>query len=217
MTWAVEEIPDGSCVVDCITRIATPDMARALRADGVDGVIQYVGRFSAADPGMQRAHLENILGAGLGFLGMCYADDFAGARRAADFAAAGAMSGTTLGTDLESYHLPAAQCVRSLSAAFHDVSSALFLPSLYNGAGHPLSGDMLGLLPFHRYHRSLSYSVPMPVYQGAELGYSMIQEYGDPRDRSVDWRDVRRGGINVDVNKAQADNLGRRLTWMIDK
>lgn len=216
MSRIVQEIPDGAVLVDCITRIKTLDMARALKADGVDGVIQYVGRMGKDDPGLLPEHVDNILVAGMGFFGVCYADDFAGAARARDYAAAGAMPGLTLGTDLESYHLSAALCIHSLEAAYRDIHAAEFLPCLYNGAGHPLTGEPLGRLSFEHYWRSLSTSVPMPTLNGQPIGYALIQEFGDPRDPRVNWRRVMRGGINVDVNTAHADFKGRRLTWMID-
>jgi len=215
MTRIVQEIPDGACIVDCVTRVTSRAVADRMRADGVDGVYQYIGKMSLADPGLLHAHVDNILAAGMGFLGVCFADQFDGARRAALFRAAGALDGLTLTADLESYHLSAASCSASLNAFALDVETAGFLPALYVGAGQPLDAFGLGQLRFARYHKSLS-QVPMPVYQGQQRGWSMVQHFGDPRDPSVDWRHVMRGGVNVDLNTAGPDALGRRLTWMVD-
>jgi hypothetical protein len=212
----VQDIPDGAVIVDCVTRVMTVARAKALKADGVDGVIQYVGRMGfSADPGLLHAHVDAILEAGLGFLGVCFADQFDGAYRAELFAAAGALPGTTLATDLESYHKPADACALALNACALDIAAAGFLPCLYVGAGQPLNAEGLGHLRFARYWRSLS-QVAMPTVGGQPRGWSMVQHLGDPRDTSVDWRHVMRGGINVDIDTAQADALGRRLTWMIE-
>lgn len=215
MTRQVVNIPDGSVIVDCVTRITTPALARALKADGVAGVIQYVGRMSAQDPGLQRSHVDAILSAGLGFLGMCFADQFDGAERARAFGAAGALPGLSLGTDLESYRRSADLCELKLNACARDIEIAGFLPYLYVGSGQPLDAGRLGRLVFTRYHRSAS-DVPTPTYAGLERGWSLVQHLGDPASPRTDWRQVYRGGVNVDLNTAQADPLGRRLTWLVD-
>jgi hypothetical protein len=215
MARIVQEIPDGSIIVDCVTRVMTVERARALKADGVDGVIQYVGKMSSLDPGLLKSHVDAIMAGGLGFLGMCFADQFDGAYRAKLFADAGAIPGTPLGADLESYHKSAVQCRQALIAFHRDVQAALFFPYLYQGNGQPLDGNGIGSLPFTRYHKSAS-EVPMPMYDGTARGWSLIQKLGDPRDPRVDWRHVMRGGINVDINEAQPDALGRRLSWMIE-
>lgn len=209
----VEEVPDGAVIVDCVTRITTPAVAARMKADGVSGVFQYVGRMSSADPGLLSSHVDAILAGGLAFLGVCFADQFDGGYRAQLFRAAGALDGLTLAADLESYAKPAAACDLALRAFYHDVTAAKFLPCLYNGISQPLDANALGALPFRRYWKSGS-NVVMPVWQGKPIGYSMIQHVGDPRDPSVDWRHVMRGGVNVDVDTPQADNQGRRCTWM---
>lgn len=224
MTRLVCPIPDGAVLVDCVTRVTSRAMADRIRADimardgATDvGIIQYVGKMSTNDPGLRPEHVDAILASGCGFFGVCYADQFDGAYRAELYkGAVGAVHlGLTLASDLESYRKPAATCELALNACARDIEAADLLACLYVGSGQPLTAEQLGRLAYTRYWRSAS-NVQTPTLQGKLLGWSLRQHLGDPTDPSVDWRHVYRGGVNVDIDTAQPDELGRRLTWLVD-
>jgi hypothetical protein len=59
-------------------------------------------------------------------------------------------------------------------------------------------------------------NVVVPTLAGKPIGYCLVQQLGDPKDHSVNWKHVMHGGVNVDVNYTQADNLGRRWPLTID-
>jgi hypothetical protein len=177
-------------------------------AQGVRGVMRYLETLDATEA-------DGILDAGLALAGVMYADHFDGKLGASRAVGAGLLPGTGIASDLESYHLSAVQCRVSLNLCAHDLVMAAYVAGLYNGMEQPLSAEGLGNLAQNRYWKSAS-NVVMPTLAGKSIGYSLVQHFGDPKDHTVNWRHVMRGGVNVDVNHTCADNLGRRWPFTID-
>lgn len=207
MIRIAQSIPDGATIVDCVTPIDAAHAA-AMKADGVDGCARYCGSIT-------KAEADAILGAGLGLFMVCYADRFDGKAASAGAASIGLVLTTTIAADLESWHTGADRAIAQLNAFAGDVTAAGWGDCVYIGADEPLSAEQAGHLAENRYWKSLS-QVAVPTLDGNPIGWSLEQHLGDPRDPKVDWRHVMRGGINVDVNTAHPDNLGRALTWTIE-
>lgn len=207
MTRIVTTLPDDSEVVDTIQRISAAQ-AKAMYAQGVRGVMRYLET-------LDQEEADGILAAGLALGGVMYADDFSGPLAVSRARDAGLVCGTAIAADLEAYGLSADRCWSSLVSMDTAITKAEYVSALYNGMRQPLSAAQLGALPQHPYWKSGS-DVPVPTLHGAPIGYALIQHVGDPKDHTVNWRHVMRGGVNVDVNATQADNLGRRWPFTVE-
>lgn len=167
-----------------------PAGAAALKTAGVDYFVGYLGAMSAT-------RLAAVLGAGLAFMPVTFADAFNGASTVTQCKLLGLPAGCTVWLDLESApHVDAATANAWATA----VRAAGYDPGLYVGANQPFDGAALFALGFDRYWRA-----PGLIPEPSGCGYCMYQLYPS----------VTRAGLLVDVDFVQADWRGRVPNWVV--
>lgn len=189
----------GARGVDAVTLISTAAQAQGLKNSGIDFVIQYLGSVTAAG-------VDTILGAGLAFMPVTYADKFDGPKTVAELKALAFPAGCTVWLDVEGVGSTAPTTLKQqINDWATAVQTAGYQPGMYVGAGVPLTSIELYQLKVVRYWHSLSKIVDRNG-QLAEpaCGFCMYQLYP-----SITW-----AGVWVDVNFVQQDFQGRLPTWV---
>ena len=190
----------GSRLVDSVALVQTPAMAQKLKASGVDGVIQYLGTVTPKV-------IENIIGAGMGFMPVTYADTWDPSVTIVHLNTLGLPQGCDVWFDIESVTTKSSsQLITAINAWAHAIAAEGFAPCMYVGAGVLLTSQELYSLGVVRYWKGLSRIVDRAGQLAEpECGWCMTQLYP-----SVTW-----GGMYVDVNFVQQDYHGRLPTWAI--
>jgi hypothetical protein len=163
--------------------------AAALKAAGIDYFVGYLGSVTPA-------RLAAILGAGLAFMAVTFADRFDGPSTVAQCKALGLPAGCTVWLDLESAPAVTADTINTWAAA---VRGAGYDPGLYVGCNQPFDPAALHALGVDRYWRA-----PGAIPDPAGSGFCMYQLWP-----SVTW-----AGVLVDVDFVQQDWQGRVPYWV---
>ncbi len=186
------------------SHMGDPAHAKALRAEGVEFVISYLGALTSA-------MLDNILAAGLAFMPCTYADDFDPAKTVARLQALGVPHGATVWLDVESVTgLTPEQLIIKINAWADGVrrnGADGWDPGIYVGAGTPLTADQLAALRVDRYWRSCSF-VPEPCFTNPfrPIGFCMTQIV--PPNQMC-------AGVLVDYDFVHRDYHLRGPTWVV--
>ena len=227
MGIVVENVPPGSRVIDSypFSVGGTSIQAAALKADAVDGVVGYLGA-------MNKARLEYVLGAGMGFMPVTTAGEYKDGPgdELAQLRTLGILPGTTVWLDLEgldAWNTPAPELIRLINEWGGPIANQGFIAGLYVGAPQPLTGEQLQALRFiTRYWLGQGRCVSRPdpnekckcaVCQSPrdaypKRGWCMRQDWhGDAVKKGIVWR---RSGVLVDTNGVQVDHFGCLPTWM---
>jgi hypothetical protein len=214
MGIVVENVPVGSRIVDSLpfSNGGTSIQAAALRADGVDGVVGYLGA-------MNKARLEYVLGAGMGFMPVTFAGEYkdGGADEVAQLKALGILPGTTVWLDLEgldAWNTPPGHLMALIDSWAAAIAAGGWIPGLYVGAPQPLNGAQLFALDVKRYWLGQGRCIGKDGLDAyPRCGWCMRQDWhGDAVKKGLVWR---RSGVLVDTNAVQADHFGRLPTWMV--
>lgn len=207
----IENVPVGSRIVDSLpfSQGGTSAQALALAKSGVDGLVGYLGA-------MNKARLEAVLAAGLGFMPVTFASEYedGGADEVAQLRALGIPAGASVWLDLEGMkawndHPPLLQS--KIRAWAKEIAAGGWLPCLYVGAPQPLTGKELFALPVVRYWLGIGRCVDRfgkDAYPDA--GWCMRQDWHG-QERGFFWRD---SGVFVDTNGVQCDHRGRLPVWV---
>ena len=173
--------------------------ASALHAAGVDFVVSYLGLVT---PTM----LGAIVGAGLGFMPVTYADAFDGADTCAALGALAIPRGTTVWLDVEGIATLDPQLVKSrINAWAESVEHVGMVPGLYVGEGCPLTSLELYRLAVVRYWRAPSL---------------LLDRNGQPAEPACGWcmhqlfPSLMVGGIWSDFDFIGEDDRGRLPAWV---
>ncbi|HXZ08660.1 MAG TPA: glycoside hydrolase domain-containing protein [Paraburkholderia sp.] len=182
------------------TTLLTDTTAAALKNADVDFALQYLGEVTPAA-------LDAILGAGLAFMPVTFADQFNGGTTVAELRALGLPAGCTVWLDVESVTaLTSTQLQTVINSWTDTVAAAGYMPGLYVGEGCGLTSDELYALHVVRYWKSPS-TILDDSGQLAQptCGYCMYQL----------WPTVTWGGVAVDLDFVQEDTQGRLPVWVV--
>ena len=189
-------------LVDTLSPISA-NSALALKNAGIGAVGRYLENLSAAER-------DGLFAAGLGILPLSQAPvapltaAYARTRAAALLQHAAALDvphGLHVMIDLEGQHAAHADAVAYDEELSSEIAAAGFVTLAYVGAGQPLTGSELFMLPDVRlYWRGGSLDMPEP-----NCGFALWQI--PPLEQTV-------AGVNVDMNITGADLRGRRpILW----
>ncbi len=200
MTLVAKPAFVGARGIDSVELVTSPDAARRVREAQTDFVLQYLGTVTAAV-------VQNVTGAGLGFMPVTYADKFDGAAAVRELALLGIPPRVTCWLDVEGVASTDARTLIELIDGWGGlVDGAGYEAGIYVGPGCPLTSLELyhSLKTIKRYWRSGAKIIDRNG-QLAEpsCGFCMSQLYP-----SVTW-----GGIWSDLDIVQEDFLGRLPTW----
>ncbi len=191
----------GARGIDCVQTVRVQD-ARALKAEGIDFCVRYLG-------GVSRTELDAILAAGLAFMCVTYANRFDGAQAVAQLASLGLPKGTTVWLDVEGesvYKTPPLELIAKINAWAAAVKAAGFEPGIYVGSPQPLTSEELFKLGVVRYWNALSREQDRNgKLAEPSCGWCMWQMHP-----SVMW-----AGVWVDVNIIGQDFHSRLPTWVV--
>ncbi len=200
----VEPVPAGARLVDSLpfSQSGTVEQARALRANGVDGLVGYLGVINAA-------RVAAVVSAGLGFMGVTLAGHYDGAAAVAQCKALGLPAGKTAWLDVEgqaAFATPPSELIAKINAWADIVAAAGYMPGLYVGVPQPLTSDELFKLHVVRYWRGQG-SVRDRFNGLAEpgCGWCVTQMYPSHV----------RAGVLVDVDAVGQDYRGRVPSWVV--
>lgn len=195
----VQPVPPGARGTDSVQEISA-EQAKALAASGFDFCVRYIHSTTTQE-------VLDIVGAGLGFMPVTFADRFDGRDAADACAKLGLPAGVTVWLDLEGqnvFHLDRTILSQTINAWADAVKSGGFMPGLYVGVPQPLTSAELYALRVTRYWRGQG-SIRDHANQLAEptCGWCMLQTYPSH------WR----SGVWVDVDVAQHDYHNRAPAW----
>ena len=184
----------GDRFTDSVTLI-TPALAAALKAEGFDGVSQYLGG------GVTAQSVQAITNAGLGFLPVTFADRFDGEQTVAECHALGLPDGVTVFLDVEGIgpSITAAQLMMKIADWAHPVADANYIPSMYVGWKALLTSAELYALPVYRYWKAFS---------------RILDRNGQPAEPACGWSVIQsptttRAGVQVDIDFVTGDYRSR--------
>lgn len=206
MTLSVTPAFAGALVVDSLpfSMGGTAQHARALRAEGVDCLVGYLGAMNAA-------RVAYLMDAGLAFMPVTFGmspQHYSGPATVAQCKALGLPAGCSVWLDLEglpAFHTDPAELIADANAWALDVESADFMPCLYVGVPQPLTGAELWSLRHVRYwHGQGDIRDRHNAPAAPQCGWCMRQKYPS----------VKRGGVLVDDNSLMPDALGRVPSWV---
>ncbi len=209
-----ENVPVGSRIVDSLpfSSGGSSIQAAALRADGVDGLVGYLGAIN-------RVRLEYVLGAGMGFMPVTFAGAYkqGGGGTVAHLKSLGLPPGVTVWLDVEgqeAWDTPPGQLMAQIDTWNEAVLDAGFVPGLYVGAPQPLNGAQLFALKSKRYWLGQGRCIGRDGLDAyPKCGWCMRQDWhGETVKKGLVWR---RSGVLVDTNGVQCDHFNRLPTWAI--
>lgn len=149
MTLIAQNAFVGARGIDAVELVSSADAARRVREAQMDFVLQYLGSVT-------KEIVDNITGAGLGFMPVTYADKFDAAATLADLAALELPAGVTCWLDVEGiFSMNPRDLITRINAWGAAVESAKLEPGMYVGPGCPLTSLELfhSLTNIHRYWR----------------------------------------------------------------
>ena len=194
----IEKARIGARGTDSVQSL-TWSSAAALKAAGIDYVVRYLGSITHQE-------LEAILGAGLGFMPVTFADNFDGAATVRACNVLQLPPGTTVWLDLENSQESPENQIQLINAWADAVKAAGWEPGLYIGSPQQLTGPELTALHVVRYWKAPSRVVDRHgTLTEPAPGYCMLQL----------WPSVMWAGVWVDVDVVQQDYLGRVPTWCV--
>jgi hypothetical protein len=202
----------GAVVADSLpySEGGTPAIAQALRADGIDCIVGYLGAITASRIG----YLHD---AGIAFMPVTFAKAYSGPSAVSQMNALGLPQGATVFLDVESEMIMAETpgtpnaavlaLIAKINAWADAVESAGFHPAGYFGVPQPLTSDELWLLRVKLYWRGMGSLRDRfnHLAEPTKSGVVMTQSYPT----------VVRGGIDVDVQTLGKDYLGRSAMWCV--
>lgn len=190
----------GARGVDALT-VLTAAQAAALKANGVDFAVQYLGAATAASA-------LAVASVGLGFMPVTFADRFDVPSALTELRSLSLPQGVTVWIDLEGIgtDLPPGQLLGRVAGLATALEQNGYQPGLYYGANGSLTSDEIWQLPTVRYWKGMSRlrdrnGVPVEP----QCGWCMTQLYPS----------VTRCGVLVDLDFIGQDFLGRLPTWAI--
>lgn len=181
----------------------TSDQAKALRADGMEFLVGYLGVISSE-------RIKHVLDAGMAFMPVTLAGHFDGAEAVRQTQGLGLPKGCTVWVDLEgmtAFNTPAAELRDKINSWADAIAKAGFIPGLYVGVPQPLSSDELWSLRVQRYWRGQG-SIRdhgNALAEPTKCGWCMTQMF--PQHI--------RGGVLVDVDIIGQDYLRRVPSWVV--
>jgi hypothetical protein len=200
MNRIVEPARVGARGTDSVTLIDTATRAANLKASDVDFVLQYLGSVTSSV-------IDNILGQGMAFMPVTYADRFDGPTTVAELTSIGCPKGCSVFLDVES--LAPSMNTTALMLSIDDwataVQAAGYLAMMYAGANALLTSQELWDRKVTGYWKSLSRVTDRNgLLAEPECGWMMHQLYPS----------VMRGGVWSDINFIQQDYRGRVPAWV---
>lgn len=206
----VAPVPPGTPLIDTDRKLDAITCGR-LRALGKGGVIRYVGRGPAVNPGdLDGDELRIVMAAGLGLMAVqhCLPRFVATAALGAQYGAvavaqakrAGYAEGASLWCDFENCISDAAPAAEYLNAWCAAVRDGGYLDGVYYGADSPLDGSQLyEMLTTTRYWRAGSADTPIVAVRGHCMQQSLPKLIA---------------GIAVEEDTVSADARGGLPLWM---
>lgn len=198
----------GSVVVDSLpfSQSGTIGQAMALRADGVDCLVGYLGVIS-------KARLGIVLASGMGFSPVTLAGEYEDGPNdeLAQLAELGVTKGTTAWLDLEglkAWKSDPGLLISKIQNWADAIVSAGYIAGLYAGVPQPLTSDELWKLRnITRYWKGQGRQVDRfgNLAEPAGCGWCKYQMYPSHH----------LGGVWVDSNMVGADYKGRTPTMMV--
>ncbi len=202
-----EQAKVGAVVVDSLpfSQSGTAAQARALKASGVDALAGYLG---AIDP----IRLNNVLGAGLGFLPVTFAGEYLDGPNdeIGQLKALGIPGGVTVFLDLEglkAFQADPVKLAAQIDTWAMAIAAAGYIPGLYVGVPQPFTSQELWSLKVQRYWRGQG-SVRdrnNALAEPSGCGWCMTQMFPS----------YTRGGVWVDSNMVGHDYRGRTPSWAV--
>lgn len=178
--------------------------AQKLAASGIDFLVGYLGIISDV-------RLAAVLDAGLAFMPVTVAADYASDTTVRRCRSLGLPNGCTVWLDLEgqaSYNTPAQELIGKINTWADAITAAGYMPGLYVGSPQPLTGDELYRLHVVRYWKAPSRVLDRfgKAWDGPGCGFCMWQMW--PQGN---WKDT---GVFVDVDIVGQDFRGRVPSWV---
>ena len=202
MTGIARACPLFTRLADTLSPISSAG-ALALKNAGIGAVGRYLENLTLFER-------DNLFAAGLGILPLSQAPvapltaDYARTRAASVLRHAASLEvphGVHVMIDLEGQHSSHADSVAYDEELSAEIAAAGYVTLAYIGAGQPLTGSELFMLPdVHLYWRGGSLDMPEP-----NCGFAIWQI--PPLEQTV-------AGVNVDMNITGSDGRGRRpILW----
>lgn len=197
----------GALVIDSLpfSQGGTLAQAKALRAEGVDCFVGYLGAMNAT-------RLGYLLDAGIAFMPVTFGMSpkyYSGPTTVAQCKELGLSAGCSVWLDLEglpAFHTDPEMLIANANAWALAVQEAGFMPCLYVGVPQPLTSAELWSLRHVRYWHGQGIIKDLHNTLAApRCGFCMTQKYPS----------THRGGLLVDDNTLQADKLGRVPSWAV--
>jgi hypothetical protein len=187
------------------SRAGTAAQAIALKAAGLDFFVGYLG-------GCSPVLVDVVIGAGLAFMPVTFANAFDGETAAKQCVTLGLAEGTTVWLDLEGaslLNMPIDQLKSDINTWSASITAAGFQPGLYIGSPQPFTGPELYALASKRYWKAPSRIIDRAgeAWDGPSCGFCCFQLYP-----SRAWRST---GVFCDVDVISQDFEGRVPTWTV--
>lgn len=207
MELQTQEATAGALVVDSLpfSLGGNAAIARALRAEGVDCLVGYLG-------GINAARVEALTEAGIAFMPVTYgmvSEHWNGPATVSQCQKLELPAGCSVWLDMEGlkvFHTDPGLLMERANAWALDVEKAGFMPCLYVGVPQPLTGAELYSMRHVRYwHGQGQVRDRHNTFANPDCGWCMQQK----------WPSLRRGGLLVDDNTIAPDNQGRLPAWVV--
>ena len=177
----------------------TTSSAAALKQCNTDFVIRYLGSITQAE-------LSAILGAGLAFMPVTFANVYDPKVCLQHLSALSLPAGCTVWLDVEGVSMAPAALIQAVTTWASVVKNAGYDPGIYVGAAALLTSQELFNLPVDRYWHGLSKVEDRHgMFAEPACGWTMYQCFS-----SVTW-----GGVWSDIDFVQADYLNRLPSWVV--